>query len=225
MLILSYCNIYINSKQNILNTYLKYIPKLKAQKIINFKNPKRRAQSIAGELLLQYIFQTQLNFQSTLDYTYNKYGKPLLADSNFFFNISHSKDYVVCVFSDKEIGVDIEEISKPITVSNYHFFHPKEINVLNQNINLFYELWTSKEAFLKKIGTGLSRPLNTFYSDLSRDLIIDELNSSFCNIIFYNSIENYRMAICSDFKTIDKIIKIDIDTLLNFYSQKSLPHI
>ena len=44
-----------------------------------------------------------------LSYVYSEYGKPYLrGEKNLYFNISHSKNYVVCAFSDREVGIDIQ---------------------------------------------------------------------------------------------------------------------
>ena len=95
-------------------------------------------------------------------------GKPFIADrENIFFNISHSGDYVVCAVSDSEIGVDIEKRAKARMEVAGRFFHEREVRMLeevsgNEQDKLFYDYWSVKESFLKYIGTGLTRPLNSF---------------------------------------------------------------
>lgn len=46
------------------------------------------------------------------DVSFSENGKPSVVDDLFYFSISHSKDYVVVVFSSCDVAVDIEEISK-----------------------------------------------------------------------------------------------------------------
>lgn len=42
---------------------------------------------------------------------YNKYGKPLLPYSDYYFNISHSKNIIVGVISKgNDVGIDVEKI-------------------------------------------------------------------------------------------------------------------
>src|SRR5690348_15742143 len=39
-------------------------------------------------------------------------GKPVLAEmQGVHFNVSHAGDWVVCVVDDKEVGIDVEEIT------------------------------------------------------------------------------------------------------------------
>lgn len=100
-------------------------------------------------------------------------GKPFIADKeNIFFNISHSGDYVVCAVSDREIGIDIEKRAKARMEVAGRFFHKREVLALNaladdERNNLFYDYWSVKESFLKYIGTGLARPLDSFLVQFS----------------------------------------------------------
>ena len=85
----------------------------------------------------------------------------------FFFNISHSGDYVVCSVSDREIGIDIEKRAKARMEVAGRFFHEEEMAILktlegDKQDQLFFNYWSVKESFLKYIGTGLTRPLNSF---------------------------------------------------------------
>lgn len=97
----------------------------------------------------------------------NEHGKPYLkTDASLFFNISHSGDWVVCAFSDTEVGVDIERIGKERLGVAERFFHPREIAVLremSEQAELFFRYWSAKESVLKYRGTGLSGSLRSFY--------------------------------------------------------------
>ncbi len=44
-----------------------------------------------------------------LTYTYGKGGKPGFRNLPFFFNLSHSGEYVLCVIATEEIGADIQQ--------------------------------------------------------------------------------------------------------------------
>lgn len=83
-----------------------------------------------------------------------------------FFNISHTSDVGVVVFSNYEIGIDIERIEKPGKKIAHRFFHENEKKYLESSVNepecrkRFYEIWTKKEAYLKWNGTGLTDGLS-----------------------------------------------------------------
>ena len=96
-------------------------------------------------------------------------GKPQ-ADLGLKFNLSHSGDLVAfAVASDREVGIDVERIDPDVDVLGLagRFFSPGEIAALRvlpgeECMVGFFRCWTRKEAFLKAIGLGLSRPLHDF---------------------------------------------------------------
>lgn len=99
----------------------------------------------------------------------NEHGKLYLETGvPLFFNISHSGEYVVCAFSDTEVGADVEKIGQERLAVAKRFFHPEEIACLSEaseqeRTELFFRYWCAKESVLKYMGTGLSASLNSFY--------------------------------------------------------------
>lgn len=91
-------------------------------------------------------------------------GKPYLKDRRFNqlqFNVSHSHGKIVCAVSLCQlIGVDIENIHRKNSLDEIaqRYFHPDEIETLQSIANeqerrqLFFTLWTCKEAYIKAIG-------------------------------------------------------------------------
>ncbi|MDE7256920.1 MAG: 4'-phosphopantetheinyl transferase superfamily protein, partial [Clostridia bacterium] len=96
-----------------------------------------------------------------------QWNKPrLVSPQGVFFNISHSGEWTVTAVSDGEVGVDIQKV-KPVDMRlATRFFSADEQKILadagDGAERLFYRLWTVKEAYLKALGVGLNRPLNSF---------------------------------------------------------------
>lgn len=89
---------------SILKIFLKIEKKIKRYK---FKNDK--ILSLGAAILLDIGLKRI--WERNIKIIHNDYGKPYFKDfEKINFNISHSGEYVVCCFSDKEIGVDIEKI-------------------------------------------------------------------------------------------------------------------
>jgi 4'-phosphopantetheinyl transferase len=100
------------------------------------------------------------------------YGKPYLAENphGLRFNVSHSIDIaLIAIAMNSEVGVDIERINPDV---DHHalaarFFTPAErqflatVDIAAQQ-EAFYHCWTRKEAWMKAVGCGLSRPLEQF---------------------------------------------------------------
>lgn len=93
---------------------------------------------------------------------YNERSKPYIKDDpDFFFNISHSGEWVCLAVSSREVGVDIEKHDEKRTRLAKRFFSEKEQQVC-RSVKDFFDIWTQKEAFIKAIGVGLSYGINTF---------------------------------------------------------------
>jgi 4'-phosphopantetheinyl transferase len=106
----------------------------------------------------------------SVEFAEGPYRKPkLLSDSrlDLRFNLSHSGELALIVVAlNREVGVDVEFIRDfAFDQVAERFFTPREVAALRslpQSLrrSAFYKCWTSKEAFLKAKGTGLSGKLD-----------------------------------------------------------------
>ncbi|ABM04432.1 4'-phosphopantetheinyl transferase [Psychromonas ingrahamii 37] len=86
------------------------------------------------------------------------------------FNLSHNDDLIICaVCLDKNIGCDIESLSRKISIKAIaqRYFSAIEFDALMalppaQQRRRFFEYWTLKEAFVKATGMGISQGLESF---------------------------------------------------------------
>ena len=155
---------------NIINNYdkyLKYLDKKELSKINSYKSKYDQVRSLLGLLLIK-AFTKKNNCNYIIKK--NKYGKPYLLDNNFYFNISHSNEYVALGISNNDIGIDIEYDNK-------------------DDIN--YKEWTIKESFFKLIGKGLSMNNENYNIDYSNNIIsynndYYKFNNYKLNEIIYN---------------------------------------
>jgi 4'-phosphopantetheinyl transferase len=98
-------------------------------------------------------------------------GKPRLAHpERLRFNLSHSGVLgLLAVSANREVGIDVEEIRDLEDIEDLAktCFSPVEqaafaaVPAVQRSWALFAG-WTRKEAFLKALGEGLSRPLDSF---------------------------------------------------------------
>lgn len=107
-------------------------------------------------------------------------GKPevaLPAAGNLRFNVSHSgSSAVVAVTRGRRVGVDLEVVRPLPDVEElvHHVFSPAEREAWrafpsDERVRAFLRGWTRKEALLKALGTGLSRPVERTEVSLARD--------------------------------------------------------
>lgn len=104
-----------------------------------------------------------------LRFSYNKNGKPLVAGwrNGAWFNLSHSCEQAVLAVCEAPVGADIERVGEAHEDVALRQFSFAEIAALmavpeSERAEAFYRCWTAKEAFLKALGTGFSRPSTDF---------------------------------------------------------------
>ena len=105
------------------------------------------------------------------------FGKPYLDHSaslpstpRWQFNLSHTSGYVmVALCRDVEVGVDIESLRPHLELPGIaeRFFSPEEVACWKagppaRQVEMFYRLWTRKEAFMKAAGLGFGLSLDSF---------------------------------------------------------------
>lgn len=149
----------------------------------NMKFEKARAACVGAGLLLQLAVQERsavefsegpvfysvsrvlqlLGDPLELVLDYGKKGKPYLREYPFYFNLSHSGEYVVCAVSDQEIGADIQQcVSVNVQRLAGRFFSAEECRALasceteEEMRQFFFRLWVRKEAYGKLIGEGIA---------------------------------------------------------------------
>jgi len=128
--------------------------------------------------LLRILLGKYLNINpSEIVFKYSEKGKPSLAENanrlGIEFNVSHSEHLALYGFTiQRKIGVDIEQNRE---IENFdqlarRFFHVRESELISklkypEKQQLFYQIWTAKEGYLKAIGAGISGGLNTIEID------------------------------------------------------------
>ncbi len=137
-------------------------------------------------------------------------GKPIYKNLPIHFTSSHSQDLVVVAFSrTQEIGIDIE-FKKDLDIEILKdFLHLQEQKVLQKSKSkseLFYSLWTKKEALLKTSGTGINTDFKTI--DCSKIETNFDGQKYFFNEILLD--DNYICFISSR----EKVIKIDCKEII-----------
>jgi 4'-phosphopantetheinyl transferase len=138
-----------------------------------FKFARDQRRYVIAHVALRDILAGYANAApSRLQFDDGPNGKPKLAPpfdaSGIEFNLSHSHERaLVAVKQGDEVGVDIEFAKADFAFLDVasHFFTKQEVTALHAlpaalQRQAFYKCWTSKEAFLKAKGTGLSGALD-----------------------------------------------------------------
>lgn len=199
-----------------LKELLEFLPINQKNKLYGFHFIKDAKLFLCGQLLVRAIISKYLNINNTdQHFVLNEYGKPYIYGvENFHYNLSHSGNWVVCAIDQKPVGVDIEKI-KPFApdIARY-YFSAEEFLYMSQapetvKLGLFYELWTFKESYIKALGCGLSKPLNSFTIKLVGDgkARVKDANPK----VFFRQYKlnpGYKLATCCFQNEYDELIKI-----------------
>lgn len=172
--------------------------------LYSFCNKDHKSQSDTGKKLLYRGLNLLGVPSSDICIEKTDFGKPFFKDfPNIKFNISHSKNIVICVFSDLEIGCDIEEIRPCDLKLAKRFFSENEYLYLDslpkeEQDDCFFRYWTLKESYIKAVGKGLSLPLNSFEINLSNELYLEKTTQEKKHWYFkeLNSFEGFKCALC-----------------------------
>ncbi|MEM9462755.1 MAG: 4'-phosphopantetheinyl transferase superfamily protein [Myxococcota bacterium] len=129
-----------------------------------------RPPFIVAHAALRIVVARALGADPTaLRFTKGQYGKPRLRDTALELNLSHSGDWaMIALGHEHPVGVDIEGIHPPRVspgmieaVTSTTERAAFEAMPPERRAEPFFRLWVRKEAVIKALGTGLSRPLDS----------------------------------------------------------------
>ena len=92
---------------------------------------------------------------------YGAHGKPELEQGGLRISLSHTRGAVACAVSAFPVGVDVEPLGRKVRDWKRlaeRYYTPEERSCIDSP-EQFLEVWTRKEAYLKRDGRGLSLPL------------------------------------------------------------------
>jgi len=141
-------------------------------KASRFLHSKDRASFVSRRTALRILLSRYSGISpSEIEFIAGKNKKPELRSelNKIRFNVSHSAELILIAISDTEIGVDIERIETSFNYSDIlkHSFSELEINQIEQSADpreLFFRLWTRKEALTKASSRGLDDELRNIPS-------------------------------------------------------------
>lgn len=150
------------------------------ERAARFRFQKHRAQFVLTRGTLRSLLGAYLDISPRqISFLYSEYGKPSLAEpashQKLNFNLSHTDGMAIFAFTrGHRVGVDIENLRtdfRPEEIAE-RFFSVAERTALREisparRHEVFFRVWTRKEAYIKARGEGLSHPLHQF--DVSLD--------------------------------------------------------
>ena len=154
----------------------RYLDPTELERAKRFRTAAGRRRQIVAAGALRRVLADYLGLEpGAVGFRVGPCGKPELAlqhgVTHLRFNLSHSEDLALVAVADgAPVGVDVERLRIVPRASQLarRYFHEAEIadletvNGLEPESQAFLRCWSCKEAFVKALGEGLTRPLNTF---------------------------------------------------------------
>lgn len=116
----------------------------------SFGSMQRRREYLTWRAVLRQQLGADLKI------AYNEVGAPILPDREEYISVSHTRDRVVVMLSDKRVGVDIERLDRRFGRILSKYLTPRE-QALSSDNRFHAAAWCAKEAIYKWAGIeGLS---------------------------------------------------------------------
>jgi len=196
---------------------LKFVSDNRKKRVKRFLKYEDAILSLMSELLIRYLIISKIKVSNDeIKFYLGEHGKPFIKlIPDFYYNITNTSGLIVCGIDKNPIGVDAE-IIRPIDLNVAKIFFSKEEFKVLENANekqreeCFYELWTYKESYLKQIGTGLSKPLNSFSICYDKDEVYLKDKNEFVKGRYFKQInlnESYKIAVCFEENEFNNVLK------------------
>ncbi|MBE7049455.1 MAG: 4'-phosphopantetheinyl transferase superfamily protein [Ruminococcaceae bacterium] len=192
----------------------KGLPEDKKGKVDKLIFRKDKNLSVGSQFVLVYALEKQGYDFSRLIIKKKKNGKPYVENENVYFSLSHSGNMVLCGVSDFPIGVDIQEMTDYNPPVAKRFFKQNEQRAISaaenseDKKNMFFRIWTLKEAYAKMTGEGLGGFRN--FEVVPEKGLLKSLSELGCRLFEFES-DEYKIAASSkDWESDVQIHRVDI---------------
>jgi 4'-phosphopantetheinyl transferase len=167
-----------------MNKLLAELPKHEVRQALGFYFEQDRLIYVAAHVMLRRVLREYLDGAEPAIIR-NPLGRPELATGPgggpaLSFSLTHTRGFAACAISNEAcIGIDAEDIRRPIAIGEMarRWYAPKEVVLLERipkerRAEMFFRIWTLKEAILKATGHGLRIEPPLFSVDPERAQVI-----------------------------------------------------
>lgn len=167
-----------------LEGYMGCLSSARQRGILKKKSDGDRINALLSQLLVlsELSRRTGLPLRR-IKFEHGTHGKPYLKEGGVQFSLSHTGGAICAAFSDKdEIGVDVERKDRRVNEGMYkRVLSEDEIFRLTSDSD-FLRFWVQKEAFLKRLGIGITRDLRGVNSLELPDTTVTEHGDYFIGV-------------------------------------------
>ena len=162
--------------------------------ILSVRNAPLRAMKLRAAALLAHGVETLGVADFPLAIERTAHGKPFVRRGSFEYSITHTNRFAAVAFSSHPVGIDAERVTRRIDARRIaeHFFTVDEVKELARaewNAELFFTIWTTKEAFFKREGSGID--------DRLRDMNYRSMQTADGAVTHRYAVEDIRITVLS----------------------------
>lgn len=141
----------------------KFLPRVtesRRQSVLKKRDEAAKVESLMAEVLVLWGIRERTGMAPReVRFARGAHGKPYLVGSGLHFSLSHTKGAVCAAFSDSEVGVDIERRDRRVSEAVIDRVLSERERPMCSGGEDFIKAWVCKEAFLKRLGVGITRDL------------------------------------------------------------------
>ncbi|MDF1760538.1 MAG: 4'-phosphopantetheinyl transferase superfamily protein [Coxiellaceae bacterium] len=203
----------LNQLEDRLDEYSSYLSETESERAHRFVNQQLRDSFALAHGWLREQLSGYLNTApAELRFDSNQYGKPFLIGGELQFNLSHSKQRVALVVSQKgDVGIDIQHHDTKVELAAIakRFFATEEAAWFDatpeaERLSVFYKIWSLKEAYIKAVGMGMSLPLSSFAfaENAAGEVVLvrepkESLPAKWC-ASYHDTVADYALAVVTE---------------------------
>ncbi|MDR0364181.1 MAG: 4'-phosphopantetheinyl transferase superfamily protein [Bacteroidales bacterium] len=196
--------------------------------ILKSKKEKDRIEKTLGWILCRMEASERFHVHpSGVVVAAHEKGKPYYGDfPELEFNLTHGGDVIIAAFSEnRAVGVDVEALTRKANLEiAKRYFTLSEATFIeslseNDQRRAFLRFWTIKEAYLKMIGVGLTRPLDSFEIQYNEECIsiYDNEVLQLCDVVQNESDGKHIVTVCVENRENKfQFSEIDLQTIITF---------
>ena len=179
----SCCDVTQISEQELQQVY-EHLSDSRKEHIQSLHKQEDRACSLAAERLVQALLSEHYRITGAVLHRAPN-GRPYLSSCDLHVSISHCYPMVACAVSREPVGIDVEKLRPMDLDICRHVCTPEEAAYVGdascwetpcrdkETLLRFFEIWTAKEAYFKRQGTGITALKSVNVLQLSRQLHLE----------------------------------------------------
>ncbi len=125
------------------------LPQSELQQVEQFASAARKRERLSWRLALHHYFERI--GQPTPEVQYSPCGAPYLVGSQLHIGVSHCKNSIALIISNKPVAIDIEPLDRNFSRAIERVASPEEL-ALSHDEHLPALLWCAKETLYKLAG-------------------------------------------------------------------------